>query len=126
MVPPMSTTSRCSSMRSMTGCGRARVELPGVGAGEAGHVAGVVDDHDLQAEAQPEAGDVVLPGVAGGRDLALDAPLAEAAGDDDPVEVARGGRRPAGPRPPRPGSSRGRPWRRGRSPPWRRASTTDR
>ena len=36
---------------------------------------------------RPEARDVVLPGVAGGRDLALDAPLAEAAGDHDAVEV---------------------------------------
>ena len=36
----------------------------------------------------------MLPGVAGGGDLALDAPLAEPAGDDQPVETAQAGRRP--------------------------------
>ena len=44
--------------------------------------------HHLETEAQPEAGDAVLAGELGGGDLALGAPLAEAAGDDDAVEVA--------------------------------------
>ena len=30
---------------------------------------------------------ILLPGVGGGGDLALDPPLAEPAGDDDPVEI---------------------------------------
>ena len=68
---------------------RRRVELGRVGAGEAEHVAGELDGHDLHAEAQAEARDAVLAGVVGGRDLALDAPLAEPAGDDDAVEVAQ-------------------------------------
>ena len=81
IVPPMSTTSRCSSMRSITGCGRVRVELARVGAGEAALVAGELDHRALQAEAQAEERDAVLAGEAGRGDLALDAAEAEAAGD---------------------------------------------
>jgi hypothetical protein len=66
---------------------RLRVELARVGAGHAEHVAGVLDGHHLHAEAQPQAGDVVLAGVAGRRDLPLDAALAEPTGDHDAVEV---------------------------------------
>src|SRR5439155_13222082 len=67
---------------------RADVELTRVRAGEAADVASEVDHHHLEAEAEPEARDAVVAGVAGGRDLALDPPLAEPAGDDDAVEVA--------------------------------------
>ena len=88
-MPPLSVTSRWLSMRSITGCGRGRVELGRVGAGQAELVAGELDGHDLHAEAQAEARDAVLAGVVGGRDLALDAPLAEPAGDHDAVEVAQ-------------------------------------
>src|SRR5205823_9469721 len=52
-----------------------------------GGVAGELDDHHLQAEAESEARDVLLAGEAGGGHLALHPPLAEAAGDDDAVEV---------------------------------------
>ena len=45
--------------------------------------------HHLHAEAEAEARDLVLPGVAGRGDLALDAALAEPAGDHDAVEVAQ-------------------------------------
>ena len=41
----------------------------------------------MQTQAQTEARDVVFAGVGRGGDLALDAPLAEPAGDDDAVEV---------------------------------------
>ena len=102
-----------SSIRSITGCGVCGSNSVEFAPVEAEHVAGEVDGHHLQAEAQPEARDAVLAGVAGGGDLALDAALAEPAGDDDAVEVARGARRRAAPRRPRPGSSRSRPWRRG-------------
>ena len=80
----------------------------------------------LQAEAQAEARDVVLAGVAGGGDLALDAADAEPAGDHDAVEVAQAalGEQPLGVVGLR--SSRSRPWRRDAKPPCFSASTTDR
>ena len=68
---------------------RAGVELARVGAGQAAHVARELDHRALQAEAQAEVRHVVLARVAGGRDLALDAADAEAAGHDDAVEVVR-------------------------------------
>ena len=68
---------------------RVRVELARVRAGEPAHVACELDDRALQAEAQAEERDAVLAGVAGGGDLALDAAEAEAAGDDDAVEVVQ-------------------------------------
>ena len=73
-----------------------RVELGRVGVGQTEHVAGELDRHRLQPEAQPEAGHALLAGVAGGGDLALDAAGTEAAGDDDAVEVgeAPGGQQP--------------------------------
>src|SRR4029453_4642378 len=64
-------------------------DLGGVGSGQAQLVAAELDGHGLHAQAQPQAGDAVGPGVAGRRDLALDAPLAEPAGDDDAVEIAQ-------------------------------------
>ena len=67
MVPPMSTTSCCSSMRSITGCGVTVSNSRGVGALESGEVTGDLDHHHLQAEAQPEARDLVLAGVVGRR-----------------------------------------------------------
>ena len=88
-MPPLSVTSRCVVHEVDDRVRASRVELAGVGAGQAQHVAGVLDGHHLHAEAQAEARDVVLAGVAGGGDLALDAALAEAAGDDDAVEVAK-------------------------------------
>ena len=102
-----------------------RVELGRVGPGEAQLVAGELDGHDLHAEAQAEARDGVLAGVVGGRDLALDAPLAEAAGDDDAVEVRS---RPSASRPSTSSAwihstSTWAPWWK---PPCLSASTTDR
>ena len=88
-MPPMSVTSRWVSMRSITGCGVVGSISLELAPARPEHVAGEVDRHHLQAEAQPEARDVVLAGVAGGGDLALGAPLAEPAGDHDAVEVAQ-------------------------------------
>src|SRR5207249_8882265 len=45
--------------------GRGAVELAGVGSGQAGHVPGQLDHHDLEAETEAEAGDVVLARVTG-------------------------------------------------------------
>ena len=69
------------------GVGRLAVELGGVGAGQPAQVAGELDHHRLHAQAQAQAGDLVLAGVAGGGDLALDGPGPEAAGDDDAVDL---------------------------------------
>jgi hypothetical protein len=73
--------------------GRLRGELGGVGAGDVGHVPRVLDHHALQAQAQPQGGDLVLPGVPDGSHLALDAPHPEPAGDTHRVDVAEGPRR---------------------------------
>src|SRR5207245_1622896 len=66
---------------------RVRVELARVGAGQAAHVTRELDDRAVEAEAQAEERQAVLPGEAGGGDLAFDAPEPEAARDDDAVEV---------------------------------------
>ena len=63
------------------------VELAGVGILEAADVARVLDAGGLHAEADAEVGDLVLAGVADGVEHALDAALAEAAGDEDAVEA---------------------------------------
>ena len=65
------------------------VELGRGRAGEAGLVAGVLDDHALQAEAQAERRDAVLAGEPQRAELALDAAHAEAAGHADAVDVGR-------------------------------------
>jgi len=62
MVPPLSTTSFWSSMRSTTGAGGG-VELARVGTLETGERTGRLDDHDLEPEAEPEQGQLVLAGV---------------------------------------------------------------
>jgi hypothetical protein len=70
-----------------------RVEFGRVGAGQAGHVAGVLDGGDLHPQADAQIRDAVFAGVAGGDDLALDATLAEATGHEDRVvlrELCRG------------------------------------
>ena len=55
---------------------------------EAGHVAGELDHHALQAQAQAERRDLVGAGVVQRAELALDAADAEAAGHADRVDVA--------------------------------------
>ena len=82
-----------------------RVELGRAGLLEAGDVAGVLDHHALQAEAQAEGRDAVLAGVAQRAELALDAADAEAAGHADRVDVAEVARR----RPPASRTRRRRP-----------------
>src|SRR5688572_11735466 len=65
---------------------RARsVELGGVRAFEAEYVASELDAGELHAEADAEVRNLVLARVAHGRDLALDAALAEPAGYEDGV-----------------------------------------
>ena len=63
------------------------VELAGVGLREAADVARELDAGGLHAEADAEVRDVVFAGVADGVEHALDAALAEAAGDEDAVEA---------------------------------------
>ena len=86
--------SFCSGSRSMTACGRGRIELRGVGALEAHDGAGELDHRALQTEADPQERHVAFPRVPHGGHLALDATDPEAAGDQDaidPVERFVGG-----------------------------------
>ena len=109
IVPPRSTTSRCSSMRSITGCGVCGSNSLEFAPASPQHVARELDDRAVQPEAQPEERDAVLARVARGGDLALDAADPEPTGDDDAVEIAAAGPRRAAPRRRRPRSSRSRP-----------------
>ena len=69
--------------------GRLAVELGRVGTGQPAHIPGQFDHHDVQPEAQPQARDLVLTGVSGGRDLALDPPPSEPARDHHAVEIVQ-------------------------------------
>ena len=93
MVPPRSpapsTYCFCSSIVEMTGSCDVGLELGGAGARDAGDVAGVLDDHALQAQAQPERRDAVGAGVGEGAELALEAADAEPAGHADGVHVVQ-------------------------------------
>ncbi len=73
----------------MTGWAVGGLELGRVRPGEPGDVACEVDRHCLQTQADTETRHRVLPGVAGSSDLAFDAAVAEAARDDDAVEVTQ-------------------------------------
>ena len=64
-------------------------EFGAVSVGHTGHVTGVLDDRQLHAQADAKIGDVVLPGIAGRANHALDAPVAEAAGHDDAVAAGQ-------------------------------------
>jgi hypothetical protein len=64
------------------------VELAGVGVLEAADVAGVLDAGGLHAEADAEVGYGFFAGIADGVEHAFDAAFAEAAGDEDAVEVS--------------------------------------
>ena len=61
-------------------------QLAGVGVGHAAHVAGKLHHGHLHPQADAQEGDLVLPGKAHGGDLALDAPVAKAAGDQHAVD----------------------------------------
>ena len=67
--------------------GGAGVELAGVGVFQAADVAGVLNAGGLHTEADTEVGGVGLAGIADGVEHALNAALAEAAGDQDAVEA---------------------------------------
>ena len=67
--------------------GRVQIELVRVRAGEPEDVACVLDRHALQAEAEAEAGDLLLPCVARRLDLPLGAAVAESAGNEEPVDA---------------------------------------
>jgi len=56
--------------------------------GEAADGARKLDDRDLHTQADTEIGDVVRASVVRGRDLALDAAVAEAAGHENAVAAA--------------------------------------
>ena len=81
--PAPATMSSCSAMVEITGWAVAGVELGGVGVRDAGEVARGLDDDALQAQAEAEQRDPVLPGVLDRADLADHTAVAEAAGDAD-------------------------------------------
>ena len=94
IVPPRSpapsTKAFCSSMVAITGC-----VVPGSNSlerrvGDAGDVAGELDHHALQPEADPEGGHAALAGPLQGAELALDPPDAEATGHEHRVDPAEG------------------------------------
>ena len=58
-------------------------------AGKMRHVAGALDDRHLHPEADAEIRHVVFSCIAHGADHALDAAVAEAAGDDDPADAGK-------------------------------------
>src|SRR5262249_53195866 len=66
---------------------RVRIELGGARAAEAADVARVLDHGTLHAETDAEVRHAPLPGVADRLDLALDAPVAEAARHQDAVHA---------------------------------------
>src|SRR5688572_4961208 len=66
---------------------RVALELGGVGAGQPEDAPRVLDNGDLHAEADAEVWHAMLARVAYGRDLALDAALAESAGHEDCVHA---------------------------------------
>ena len=71
----------------MTGCGVARLNSVLFASVQAEHVAAVLDDRDLHAEADAEVRHALLAREAHRLDLALDAALAEAAGHEDRVHA---------------------------------------
>ncbi len=62
-------------------------EFAGVCFEKAQHVACKFNYCDLDAQADSQIGDVVLPGIFGGDNFALNAPLAESAGNQNTVTV---------------------------------------
>src|SRR5450432_822896 len=65
---------------------RARVELGGIGVLEAAHVARVLDDHGLHAQADAEIRHLVFAGEADGVQHAVDSALAESARHQHAIE----------------------------------------
>jgi hypothetical protein len=87
MVPPRSElSSRCSVLPSAfchsvisatIGCGVSACISVECAPVQAADIARVLDQRNMHAQADTEEGNVVLPRVAHGLDLALDAPIAE-------------------------------------------------
>ncbi len=87
--PAPSTYCFCSSIVEMTGSCASGSNSVDPAPAMPGDVAGVLDDHALQAQAQPERRDAVGAGVGERAELALEAADAEAAGDADRVDVVQ-------------------------------------
>ena len=69
---------------------RARVELGGIGAFVAQHMAGELHHHQLHPQTKAKIGHFVLAGIAGRENFALDAAVAKAAGHEDAVGLPHG------------------------------------
>jgi hypothetical protein len=68
--------------------GGALVELGGVGALQTADIPGILDGGHLHAEADSEEGNAGLPRIPSGQDLAFNAAIAKAAGDEDALDLA--------------------------------------
>ena len=73
----------------MMRCWRGGIELAGVGILQAADVARELDAGGLHAEADAEVGHILFARIADGVQHALDAALAEAAGNEDAVEALK-------------------------------------
>ena len=65
------------------------VELAGVCIGHPGHIPGVLNDGNLHTKANSEEGQIVGPGVVCGGNHTCNAPVTEAAGNDDAVQSGK-------------------------------------
>src|SRR5262245_43064869 len=65
------------------------VDLGSVGIFQTHHVSSKLDESALKTETDAEIGDLSFAGIAHGFDLAGDAAIAEAAGNEDPVHPAQ-------------------------------------
>ena len=59
-------------------------QFTGMSIGQTGHMAGELHHRHLHPQADAEEGDLVFPGILGSPDHPFDAPVAEAAGHQDP------------------------------------------
>ena len=71
---------------------RVLLELRAVGLRQPANVAGVLDDRALHAEADSEIRNLLFARVLDGANHSGDAPLAEAAGNEDAVELGEASR----------------------------------
>ncbi len=63
------------------------LEFGAVGAGHAGHVAGIFDNRNLHTQADAEIRHCGFTGITDSADLALDAALAETTGHENGIDV---------------------------------------
>ena len=96
MVPPFPSTISWSSRSDITGCGVSGSNSFELAPSSPHMVAGELDHGALQAQADPEKGNLVSARVRYGHDLSFDAAVAEAARHQDAVDAAKSSSTPSG------------------------------